>query len=210
MKKNKKLFSQVENLIPNQSVKKTYNMKRKVCIHRTFFLLKCDIFRIPLLVLQALSDLVSWDLIDSQGGGGEGWVIQNTYWKNERLPRQWSANPKGSCLCPSCFGLEISEDVEHILLHCPSLSTTRASLAKFTLDYAKDNPDIQSVLLEYTKPTNPLFVQFLLDCSVIPRVISLTQLYGTNTLFKLFKVTRAWCYSLHRNRLKLLGRWSLS
>ena len=141
--------------------------------------------------------------------GVQALLLSGRY-RTERLSRHWSANPKGSCLCPSCFGLEISEDVEHILLHCPSLSATRASLAKFTLDYAKDNPDIQSVLLEYTKPTNPLFVQFLLDCSVIPRVISLTQLYGTNTLFKLFKVTRAWCYSLHRNRLKLLGRWSLS
>ena len=130
-------------------------------------------------------------------------ILLSGRYRTERLSRHWSANPSGSCLCPSCKGLEISEDVEHILLHCPSLSTTRASLAKFTLDYAADHPDIQDVLLAYTNPTNPLFVQFLLDCSVIPEVISLTQEHGTDTLFKLFKVTRAWCYSLHRNRLKL-------
>ena len=140
--------------------------------------------------------------------GVQALLLSGRY-RTERLSRHWSANPNGYCLHPSCNRLGISEDVEHILLYCPSLSKTRASLAKFTLDYSRDQPHIQSILLTYTNPTNPLFVQFLLDCSVIPEVISLTQVHGKDTLFKLFKVTRAWCYSLHRNRLKLLGRWSL-
>ena len=140
--------------------------------------------------------------------GVQALLLSGRY-RTERLSRHWSANPNGYCLHPSCNRLGISEDVEHILLNCPSLSKTRASLAKFTLDYSRDQPQIQSILLTYTNPTNPLFVQFLLDCSVIPEVISLTQVHGKDTLFKLFKVTRAWCYSLHRNRLKLLGRWSL-
>ena len=101
------------------------------------------------------------------------------------LSRHWSANPNGHCLFPSCNRLGISEDVEHILLYCPSLSKTRASLAKFTLDYSRDQPHIQSTLLTYKNPTNPLYVQFLLDCSVIPEVISLTQVHGKDTLFKL-------------------------
>ena len=140
--------------------------------------------------------------------GVQALLLSGRY-RTERLSRYWSTNPTGSCLCPSCNGLEISEDVEHILLHCPSLSQTRASLAKFTMDYASKHPDIQSVLLAYTNPTNPYFVQFLVDCSVLPEVISLTQVHGKDALFRLFKVTRAWCYSLHRKRLQILGRWSL-
>ena len=105
--------------------------------------------------------------------GVQALLLSGRY-RTERLSRHWSANPNGHCLYPSCNRLGISEDVEHILLYCPSLSKTRASLAKFTLDYSRDQPHIQSILLTYTNPTNPLFVQFLLDCSVIPEVISLT------------------------------------
>ena len=62
--------------------------------------------------------------------------------------------------------------------------------------------------MTFTQPSHPLFSQFLIDCSVIPEVISLTQLLGTDALYNLFKVTRTWCYSLHRDRLKILGRWT--
>ena len=52
-----------------------------------------------------------------------------------------------------------------------------------------------------------VWVQFVLDCSVFPQVIASSQCDKT-VLPLLFKVTRTWCYSLHRTRLKILGRWS--
>ena len=129
-------------------------------------------------------------------------------YRTEKLSRHWSTNPEGYCQCPSCLGNQIVEDEEHILLHCGSLAPTRTSLAKLTLSYSKANPLLGPLLLNYTNPEHPDFPQFLVDCSVLPEIITLTQQFGEFLLFKLFKITRTWCYSLHRDRLKILGRWS--
>ena len=129
-------------------------------------------------------------------------------YRTERLSRHWSSNPEGYCQCPSCLGHHVVEDEEHILLHCGSLAPTRSSLAEFTTAFCKTNPLLEHILLTYTNPKHPDYSQFLVDCSVLPEVISLTQYFGEFLLFKLFKITRTWCYSLHRDRLKLLGRWS--
>ena len=118
-------------------------------------------------------------------------------YRTEQLSRHWTNNPEGFCLCPSCEGLGLKDDLEHILLYCGSLSPTR-----FTINYAKTVPVLSDTILDLTKPTQPLFFQFLLDCSVIRHVISLVQVLGEDVLHHLFKVSRTWCYSLHRERLK--------
>ena len=135
-------------------------------------------------------------------------ILLSGRYKTERLCRFWSKNPNGYCLTPSCIDSHVHEDVEHILLHCRSLSSTRTSLMEFTMKFSKKHPHLRDILLTFTTPQHPQFCQFLLDCSVIHEVINLYQKLGQDTLFQLFKVTRTWCYSLHRERLKKLGRWS--
>ena len=66
---------------------------------------------------------------------------------------------------------------------------------------------IASLVEQYCNVSSRLFVQFLLDCSVIPDVIAAVQIHGQHILAKLFDITRVWVYALHRDRLKLLGRW---
>ena len=129
-------------------------------------------------------------------------------YRTEKLSRFWSENPDGYCLCPSCKGLGIQEDLSHILLHCASLAPTRRNLATYTASSARVQPHLSQILLTFTTPSHPMFIQFLLDCSCIPQVILLTQQHGKPALYQLFKITRTWCYSIHRERLKLLGRWS--
>ena len=119
-------------------------------------------------------------------------------YRTELLCSHWSSNPGGYCLCPSCDGLFIPENIEHILLHCGSLLSTRLRLSKFTLKYAMTVPLLSRAILELTKPCNPLFLQFLTDCSVIPQVITLCTDHGQVALHHMFKVSRTRCYSLHR------------
>ena len=57
------------------------------------------------------------------------------------------------------------------------------------------------------KTTN-LTVQFLLDASVLPNVITATQDGGAEILREIFSFTRSWCYGMHRKRLQLQGRWN--
>ena len=129
-------------------------------------------------------------------------------YRTELLCRHWSSNSEGFCLLPSCLGLGVKEDLEHILLKCGSLAGTRERLCSFTSKHAMSLPHLCSTLLTLTRPDHPMFCQFLLDCSVIPDVISLVQALGEDVLHHLFKVSRTWCYSLHRDRLKMLGRWN--
>ena len=129
-------------------------------------------------------------------------------YRTELLCSHWSNNEHGHCLLPSCAGLLIKEDLEHILLNCGSLALTRQRLSAFTIKFSNTVPLLSSALLQLTNPSHQLFIQFLLDCSVIPQVISLAQVHGEDVYNQFFKVSRTWCYSLHRERLRILGRWA--
>ena len=129
-------------------------------------------------------------------------------YRTERLCRFWSRNKRGFCLAPSCQGLNIPEDLEHILVHCQSLEPARLHLNTFTYNFSlSQHPTIQHILNSLSIPGNDQFVQFLLDCSALPSVISTVQSLVSQTLTPLFHVSRTWCYVIHRERLKILGRW---
>ena len=116
-------------------------------------------------------------------------------------------SPSHSGLCELC-GLEI-EDLPHLLIpRCPSLQERRALLLEYSRTVLHGSTVCSTIFENILKAEEEeLFVQFLLDCSVLPPVISGAQL-DKEVLPLLFKITRTWCYSLHRTRLKLLGRWS--
>ena len=123
------------------------------------------------------------------------------------LCSNWTHNMTGNCvLSPGCSNK--SEDIVHILTSCEALETTRERLRDYTKNYAITNPLIAPILSEFCVSTSYLFVQFLLDCSVIPSVIAISQKEGTVIHDHLFEITRTWVYTLHKQRLKLLGRWN--
>jgi hypothetical protein len=66
---------------------------------------------------------------------------------------------------------------------------------------------VASLVQKFCKTECRLFCQFLLDCSVLPEVIAAVQKQGEDILSHLFAITRIWVYTLHRDRLKILGRW---
>ena len=102
------------------------------------------------------------------------------------------------------------KDLDHILSACPSLNHTRRNLQLFTMRFAQLNPILKHIISFYCNPKSPLFCQFVLDCSMLPEVVVLTNLYGPTLLHKLLYLGRTWCYALHRDRARLLGRWSFS
>ena len=133
-------------------------------------------------------------------------MISGRY-RSESLCRHWSKNKGGFCLLsPSCSN--IIEDVPHILSSCCGLSSTRNKLIAYTSDYAASVPAIMDLILTLCIPSNPKFIQFLLDCSCLPEVILAHQQHGKEVLDHLFLITRTWVYTLHKERLKKLGRWN--
>ena len=90
---------------------------------------------------------------------------------------------------------------ESFLLSCPSLSIIRQSLHQFNQAFLQANGHLAQ-LVNQCLASNP--VQFWLDCSTIPLVISAVQCEGDGLLFGLFKLTRNFCHVLHRGRLNML------
>ena len=128
-------------------------------------------------------------------------------YRSESLCRHWSKNKNGFCLLPSCE--ELVEDIPHILSSCSGLAPIREKLVRFTHEYCTNSaPVLADLVTSICKPENENFIQFLLDCSTLPEVISAAQRFGDGVLHHLFKISRTWVYSLHRTRMKKLGRWN--
>ena len=125
------------------------------------------------------------------------------------LMRHWSQKNDGVCqLSVECREKNILEDIPHLLCHCPAFIQLRLNLQNFTRSYAsKLQTEIRDLLCVKCNPQHPSFIQFLLDCSVDSEVILLTQKYSCDILGQFFLVTRTWVFNIHRERMKLLGRW---
>ena len=123
------------------------------------------------------------------------------------LTRHWSSSSSGFCELSSACN-EIVEDLSHILQLCPALNIFRSKLLDFTINYASHLPfHIQDLLVRKCSPYYQGFCGFVLDCTNDSEVISAIQTYGHAISYHLFAVTRVWAYVLHRERLKILGRW---
>ena len=91
---------------------------------------------------------------------------------------------------------------------CYPLETVRNDLVRFTSNYADTLPvKLKSFILRKCLLDYSSFIQFILDCSTDSEVITLTQDLGDQVLNHVFAITRTWAYIIHRERLKLLGRW---
>ena len=125
-------------------------------------------------------------------------------YRTERLAGHWSHNKDGYCQSPTCTS-EV-ETVEHILVNCGAYIDCKERLYSLWLSTA--NPVTLRLVREALSGEASYLLQFILDCSVLPSVILATQTYGSMILNELFHLTRTWCFSIHRKRLQMLGRWN--
>ena len=133
--------------------------------------------------------------------------LANQYPSNAST-RHWSpANPHGLCTFSPCLDLKVKETREHILLGCPAYHTIRGQL--FLMLLSTKSPAAHQVITRilFSYSTRKL-MQLLLDCSVLPEVIKAAQIHGVHVYYDLFYLSRSWCFSLHRARLKRLGKWN--
>ena len=124
------------------------------------------------------------------------------------LCRHWSSdNPSGFCiLCP---GKNLPGTIDHMLVTCEALADKRLLLAKYLQEQTGGNSALHDAIKEIMSSSSiKNTVQFLLDPSVVPSVISAIQ-REVFTLDDVFSVTRTYCYALHRRRLQLIGRFNV-
>ena len=125
-------------------------------------------------------------------------------YRSANLTKHWAGDKDGLCLAPSCVNK--SETIEHILVHCDYYFNCKRRL--YSLWLSTTNKIVLKLVLEALSSESQYLVQFVLDCTVLPSVIKATQTHGSDILKELFYLTRSWCFSLHRQRMKLLGRWN--
>ena len=127
--------------------------------------------------------------------------------RTEQLCSHWSKNKAGVFLLSEACSLEI-EDNNCILSTCSALKETREKLMKFSLKYYRKSPQFEELILSLCNPDLPIFCQYLLDCSRLSTVIAAYNLHGNIVHEHLFEISRTWVYTLHKARLKKLGRWN--
>ena len=120
-------------------------------------------------------------------------------YRTRLLTSKWSDSKDSSCL--SC-GAHV-ETLQHILLECRAYSEMRSKVVK-KWQSVQDGVVAQLALDALCMPPGHL-MQFILDATVLPLVRLAVSFFGKDLLCPLLSLTRTWCYSLHRERLRILG-----
>ena len=123
----------------------------------------------------------------------------------DQLQRHWTQNKDGFCLLPACQPKSIGS-LEHLLLHCPALQSTRFKLFKLCFKISLESSHLLSIISSvFLSGDQTRIMQLILDCTAMPEVIKSNQTSGTETRDRLLYIGRTWCYSIHRERMTQLG-----
>ena len=116
------------------------------------------------------------------------------------------SNPTGACrLCRSSPGAAGPPGtLEHQLLQCPALQPAYSSVAQLWRDHLAARPWLQPVVHPYCQGPPQSSVKFLLQPTSCPDVIQAAQEMGQVVYDSCHLLGRAWCYSAHTLRMKLL------
>ena len=121
------------------------------------------------------------------------------------MTRFFSQNRHGFCLLGTCQ--QVPEDLEHLLIICPALEHTRMKLQSLWYSKTVDCQPLHQLIITIlgSSPFNQ--TKFILDCTSFPEIVSLRQALGNDIQDRVLYLTRTWAQALHRQKLKILGRW---
>jgi hypothetical protein len=125
------------------------------------------------------------------------------------LRRHWSGDQSGSCRIPGCTG------EPGTLLHlgtaqCQGLASAKVRALALWRNFLRDEPNLFPLICDFSLGDPEDFLAFLVDPTTQTKVISLAQSFGTqyDVIGKLCYMTRTWLFTMHKERLKLMGLWN--
>ena len=123
----------------------------------------------------------------------------------DKLQRHWTQNKHGKCLLPNCSPPS-EGSLEHLLLNCPSLASTRSKLLCLLFSVAEEHIALAKIIYTalYSSDQSEL-MQLLLDCTSMHVVIESCRVFNNHIRDRLLYLGRTWCYNIHRERMSQLG-----
>ena len=130
--------------------------------------------------------------------------IMSGRYRSDKLLKHFDKNHTGQC---SLCTWECEGSIEHLLVSCPALMQCRQQQFRM-LEQENFSEKAKSIILSALNKSVPHFIQLLLDCSALPEVISAVQSEGKQVIESIFKFSRTYCFNVHMNRMKIIGRFS--
>ena len=129
-------------------------------------------------------------------------------YRTDMVMSNWSkSNPAGHCRLPGCKGQ--LGTLHHILLECPALTEARTRAISHWNAFLVPRPWLFPIVAHHTLGGGKhLNLQFLLDPSVLPMVISSSKT-NPEIVPSCFYLVRTWNFTLHLEREKLRKHWNL-
>ena len=120
------------------------------------------------------------------------------------LRRHFGLGETGACRLPGC-GM-VPGDTAHLLRgECPALLPALSSTISNLQQQFSSCQQLALPLLSALQGDRMQISTFILDPSTNSQVIALRQEFGPEVLLPIFRASRAWVWSVHRTRMRLLG-----
>ena len=123
-------------------------------------------------------------------------------YRSDMLCRHWSSNRTGSCRAPTCSG--IPGTLEHLLVSCPALGTTRERLYQMWLERTVMFPGLHQSIRNILEADPTDIVQFILEPLAFPLILADYQTHGSHYAQQLSYLTRTFAFSIHQQYQKLV------
>ena len=127
-------------------------------------------------------------------------------YRTDMLCRHWSSNRSGHCRSPSCC--QTPGTLEHILVTCPALQSTRESLYQMWLEKSVMFPSLHATIRAVLVSSPPTIVQFVLEPLGLPLVLADFLSHGEQYAQQLSYLNRTFAFYMHRKYQKLLKSYN--
>ena len=116
----------------------------------------------------------------------------------ESLTKYWDMSNKDVVCLLGQSTNPLPGTIEHLLLAggCPALVDARLSMISMFQAYMVPRAYLLSLFKELFGKNDNTMMQFLLDCSVLPSIIRLSQISEIPVLYDIFNLTRTYLFKL--------------
>ena len=132
-------------------------------------------------------------------------MISGRY-RTEALTRHWSEKGDGYCSLVTCD--RVVGDLEHLLVGCPALQSIRNNMFDLWEQKLSGCDPLYQLFQKMRSGPPEAMSCFLLNPAANPELIHLNQTFGPNMFENALYLTRTFVYSIHREKLKLTGKWT--